>query len=161
PYVCDREGIPDILERPWVGGLTVASANHRLVIQAESNPETRQQQARTSRGPAVRWHAAQTSSENLPCGRVEPVDAGVIFRQDRNAFPAQPVDQRKPANLPVITRVKRVLLPINRVRVAELVDLSRCGRVSQQEVRPAMKLLALGDAARVALEACSVAAEAE
>src|SRR5262249_60991976 len=48
-----------------------------------------------------------------------------------------------------------------RVRVADVVHLSRGGRHSKQEVRPAMKLLALGDAARAALLASRVAAKDE
>src|SRR5262249_27443820 len=162
PDVCDREGIPNILERPWVSGLTVPAAKYRLIVQAECKTDARQEQPRTRLGAAVKWYAAQASSEDLPRFRVEQVDAGVIFPRNWKALPAQSVGQRQAAaNLPVIARVKSVLLPINRVRVAKLVDLARGGRESQQEIRPAMKLLALSDAACVTLQACGVAAESE
>src|ERR1043166_5473512 len=61
----------------------------------------------------------------------------------------------------MVARVKCVLLPPNRVRIAKLVHLTRLRRQSEQKVGPTVKELALGVTGRVSLQACRGAAEAE
>src|SRR5829696_1115559 len=162
PNVSDWKGIPYILKRPRVGGLAITSAKHGLVVPTKCNPDTWQELTRSGFGAAVERNAAQATREDFARVRVEAVDAGVVFPRNAKKLPAQTIGQRQTTtDLPMVARVKRVLLPPNGVRVAQLVHFARLRWHTEQEVGPAMKELALGNAGCVPLLACCAAAEAE
>src|SRR5262249_49852670 len=138
------------------------ATDHRLVVVAESNSNARQEQARSGSRSAIKRLTSLPAGNDLPCVWVEKVDSGVVLPRYGKKLPAQAVSQRHPAtNLPMVARVKPVLFPPHRVRIAELIHLARRSRQAKQEVRPTMKLRALCHAAGVTLLPRRVAAEAE
>ena len=90
PDVRDRISIAHILEWPGVSRLSVAAAQHRLIVQAERETHPRQKQLRSTR-TSIERHAALAAGQDLSRVRIEAVDAGIVFSRHREAFPAEPI----------------------------------------------------------------------
>src|SRR6185369_5263103 len=140
PDIRDGESVSYVLERSWIGGLSITAAQHCLVVPAKCDSHARQKLSRSGFSTAVEWHAGQPAREDLSSVRIEAVDAGVVFSRDTKQLPAQTISECHPAsNLPVIASVKCILFPPHRVRITQLVHLARLRWHAQQEVGPTME----------------------
>ena len=105
-------------------------------------------------------HVPQPAGIDVTVRRIKAIHAGIVFSRERVTLPAQSVTEGDAAiDLPMVSRVDSVRLHVNRIWIAQLIDLAGGTWQTEQEIRPAVES-AIGRS-RIALTARGGAIESE